>query len=62
VRVGTETPIVARCRCSRERIQAFLNRFSASDLEGMREEDGGVTVKCEFCSKSYRFSAGDIAG
>jgi redox-regulated HSP33 family molecular chaperone len=27
----------------------------------MREESGDVTVKCEFCSTTYRFDEADIA-
>lgn len=61
VRVGAETAVVARCRCSRERIHGFLKGFPAADIEGMREADGAVTVKCEFCSTSYRFTPEDIA-
>jgi len=60
VRVGEETPVAARCRCSRERIEGFLGGFSASDLEDMREDDGAVTVTCEFCSTKYRFEDADL--
>ena len=55
VRVGEETPIAARCRCTRERIDGFLRGFSAGDLAEMREADGAITVTCEFCSTKYRF-------
>jgi len=55
VRVGDETSVTARCRCSRDRIVGFLRGFPAGDLADMREADGAITVKCEFCSTSYRF-------
>jgi molecular chaperone Hsp33 len=55
VRVTPAVPLKAECRCSRERIQRFLQGFSAKELADMREADGGVTVTCEFCSKKYRF-------
>lgn len=62
VRVSDERVVAAQCRCSRERIQRFLKGFTTQDLEDMREADGAVTVKCEFCSRSYRFTTDDIAG
>ncbi|MEZ5855725.1 MAG: Hsp33 family molecular chaperone [Hyphomicrobiaceae bacterium] len=61
VRVSDETPVAARCRCSRNRIEGFLKGFSAKDLEEMREADGAVTVTCEFCSTKYRFEVGELA-
>jgi molecular chaperone Hsp33 len=60
VRVTPPTPLAAECRCSRERIHAYLTRFSAAELAELREDDGGFTVTCEFCSRKYRFSAGDV--
>lgn len=60
VRVGEETPIAARCRCSRTRIEGFLRGFKPEDLAEMREADGAVTVTCEFCSTRYRFEDGQI--
>jgi molecular chaperone Hsp33 len=61
VRVVPATPLAAECRCSRERIHAYLRQFGSAELEDMREPDGGFTVTCEFCSRKYRFTAGDIA-
>jgi molecular chaperone Hsp33 len=60
VRVSEETPVVARCRCSRTRIAGFLAGFSAEDIADMREDDGAVTVTCEFCSTRYRFEDADL--
>jgi len=60
VRVTPATPLAAECRCSRERIHAYLQRFEAKELDELREPDGGVTVTCEFCSRKYRFGQGDL--
>jgi molecular chaperone Hsp33 len=54
--VTPATLLAAQCRCSRERIQGYLHRFGAEELKEMRESDGGVTVTCEFCSRTYRFA------
>ena len=60
IRVADETPVAARCRCSRGRIVGFLQGFAPGDLADMREPDGAVTVTCEFCSSRYRFEDADL--
>jgi molecular chaperone Hsp33 len=60
VRVTPATRLAAECRCSRERIQGYLERFGAAELKELCEPDGGVTVTCEFCSRTYRFAQGDF--
>ncbi len=60
VRVGEETRVAARCRCSRARIEGFLRGFAPEELADMRESDGNITVTCEFCSTRYRFEDRDL--
>ena len=48
------------CRCSRERVAAFLSSFSADDLAAVSEPDGSHTVTCEFCATKYHFAKGEI--
>ncbi len=60
VRVFDPTPLVAQCRCSRDRIQLYLDRFGAEELADLREADGGVTVTCEFCSRQYKFADSEL--
>ncbi|MFA5901271.1 MAG: Hsp33 family molecular chaperone [Hyphomicrobium sp.] len=61
VRAFPPAPIEAFCRCSRERVAAFLNSFGARELTDMREPDGTIAVTCEFCTKTYRFAPDEIA-
>lgn len=61
VRAFPAAPIEAYCRCSRERVAAFLASFGAPELTDMREEDGSISVTCEFCTKTYRFTPDEIA-
>ncbi len=56
VGVSPARPIAEYCRCSRERVEAFLKSFGAAELADMREPDGNVGVTCEFCSTKYSFS------
>ena len=62
VRVAPTVALEAKCRCSRERIGSFLNGFAEKEREELREADGAITVKCEFCSTSYRFERDDAMG
>lgn len=61
VRVFPARRLSEFCRCSRERVHAFLETFGAAELADMREEDGTVAVTCEFCSTRYRFAPGEIS-
>ncbi len=56
VRAFPAAAIEAYCRCSRERVAAFLKSFGAAELTDMREPDGSISVTCEFCTKTYKFA------
>jgi molecular chaperone Hsp33 len=49
------------CRCDRERVSALLRGLGREEIESILEEQGAVTVTCEFCQKPYRFDAVDAA-
>jgi molecular chaperone Hsp33 len=53
-------PFVARCRCSRERIDRVLRSIKREELDDLREPSGKVAVKCEFCSTEYTYDDGDL--
>jgi molecular chaperone Hsp33 len=55
VRVFTPLALNPGCGCDEERVWNMLQSFPMEDLEGMRQEDGGITVTCQFCSRVYRF-------
>jgi molecular chaperone Hsp33 len=61
VRVVPATALAEACRCSRQRIGLYLQRFGAEELAGLREPDGSLTVTCEFCSRKYRFGLDEVA-
>jgi len=54
VRAQPSRPLVARCRCSRERVERVLRAMPPSDLDDMIV-DGRISVTCEFCSATYEF-------
>jgi molecular chaperone Hsp33 len=49
--------VVAGCRCSRQKILATLQSFSAADLAEMAI-DGVISVTCQFCNTTECFSEG----
>ena len=61
VRAAPGKPLRMACRCSRETVGVFLQRFGSMELADMRDADGSVTVTCEFCATPYRFTDADLA-
>jgi molecular chaperone Hsp33 len=59
-RVFTRRPFVARCRCSRERIDRVLRSIKRQELDDLRDASGRVVVKCEFCSTEYVYDDRDL--
>ena len=55
VRIFSPKPLAVHCRCSRQRVEAFLKSFGRDQLADMHEADGKIAVTCEFCSTAYRF-------
>jgi molecular chaperone Hsp33 len=54
-------PVRFACRCSRERVASLLQGIGKDEVDSVLEEQGAVTVTCEFCQKPYRFDAVDAA-
>lgn len=55
VRVFTPLALAPGCGCDETRVWNMLTSFPLDDLESMRQEDGGITVTCQFCSRVYTF-------
>jgi molecular chaperone Hsp33 len=53
-------PLLARCRCSRERIDGVLRSIKREELDDLRDKTGRVSVKCEFCSTEYTYDDNDL--
>ena len=43
------------CRCSRDRIEAMLRRFTPQERTDMIGDNGKIGVTCEFCSTYRQF-------
>lgn len=53
VRAGTKRPLREFCRCSKTRVGDMLKSFAAEQLSQMRDDDGRLSVTCEFCATRY---------
>jgi len=47
------------CTCSRERIGRMLVSLGRDEVDSIIEEQGSVTVTCDFCNRQYTFDAVD---
>ena len=59
VRVFAGHEVTFECRCSRERVANVLRSLGVEEVRSVIEEQGAVTVTCEFCQKPYKFDAID---
>ena len=55
VRVFKPLTIQQKCRCSEDRVLNMLKLMPSDDLDYMEDEDGNISMRCEFCSTSYGF-------
>ncbi|WP_438727840.1 Hsp33 family molecular chaperone HslO [Parasphingorhabdus sp. DH2-15] len=53
VRVDSGKPVSRGCRCTKERYQVILQRFSEEERADMRNEAGDIVVDCAFCSRAF---------
>lgn len=60
IRVFQPKPVALVCRCSHASISAMLVALGRGELESLVLERGEVEVTCEFCGKSYRYSAAEM--
>lgn len=60
VRLFEREPMSFRCGCSRERVENLLRSLGISESRSIIEEQGKVSVTCEFCNARYEFDAVDV--
>ena len=60
LRLFEPEPVSFRCRCSRERIATVLRGLGYDEVRDILEEQGEVSVTCEFCSQTHAFDAVDV--
>ncbi|MEM1110904.1 MAG: Hsp33 family molecular chaperone HslO [Pseudomonadota bacterium] len=49
------------CSCSKQRTLRALSTLDPMEIEDILQEQGAVTMDCEFCNQQYRFEREDLA-
>jgi molecular chaperone Hsp33 len=60
MRLFRGTPVQFECRCNQGRVAGLLRALGAEEVKEVLEEQGSVTVTCEFCHRPYRFDAAAV--
>ena len=60
IRLLTTIPLSKGCRCNFEHIRGVISRFPEADRQEMVDEDGFISVDCEFCSRVFPISLSDL--
>ncbi len=60
VRVFDPAPVCFRCTCSKDRVINMLRSLGPVEVKGILEEQGEVSVACEFCNQKYAFDTVDV--
>ena len=50
------------CRCSVEHIRSVIGRFPAAERAEMADDEGFISVDCEFCSRLFPIRLGEVGG
>lgn len=60
VRIYSPTHVRFKCRCSRAKVVNILQTIPRRELEEVCEKEGKVSIKCEFCSEEYVYTADQL--
>jgi molecular chaperone Hsp33 len=62
VRLYDRESVRFRCSCSQDRTLAALAAIGEAEIRSILEEQGSITMDCEFCNQRYVFREGDLRG
>jgi molecular chaperone Hsp33 len=60
VRALSAVPLSKGCRCNFEYVRSVIARFGDAERRDMIDEDGFISVDCEFCSRVFPISLNDL--
>lgn len=61
VRAYQAQPVRDVCRCSSARVERVLRTLTGEELAELRQDDGEVSVTCEFCKREWRYDDAALA-
>jgi molecular chaperone Hsp33 len=59
-RLFTGSAVRFVCRCDAARVRTVLRSLGSAELRSILDEQGAVSVTCEFCGRPYRFEAIEV--
>lgn len=62
IRVLAAIGLSKGCRCNFEYIRGVISRFAVEERQEMVDDDGFISVDCEFCSRVFPISLRDLEG
>jgi molecular chaperone Hsp33 len=60
MRLFRGTPVQFECRCNQQRVAGLLRALGQAEVRDVLQEQGSVTVTCEFCHRPYTFDAAAV--
>jgi molecular chaperone Hsp33 len=60
IRLLATVGLTKGCRCNFDHIKGVISRFAAAEREQMIDDDGFISVDCEFCSRIFPISLSDL--
>jgi molecular chaperone Hsp33 len=60
VRILATVPLSKGCRCSLEYVRGVIARFGPEERNQMVDDDGFISVDCEFCSRLFPIKLSDL--
>jgi molecular chaperone Hsp33 len=60
VRVFAGTPVKFECRCDTQRVDTMLRGLGQEEVREVLQEQGAVTVTCDFCNRPYQYDAAAV--
>lgn len=62
VRIFDPQAVSYRCSCSEEKCLNTIAQFNPKELKALLEEQGNVSMTCEYCQTTYRFNESQLSG
>ena len=60
MRLFKGTPVQFECRCSEGRVSNLLRALGEDEVRDVLQEQGAVTVTCDFCNRPYEYDAAAV--
>ncbi len=60
IRTLSAIPLTKGCRCNFDYVRSVISRFGPEERQDMVDDDGFISVDCEFCSRVFPISVSEL--